>query len=221
MSNYSLITKKMILGVSGLVLFGFVVGHLLGNLSVFAGQDAINSYAHFLHKNPLLVYSTRVVLLINVSLHIYLSISITYTNRSANQRDYAVKNYLRTTFAASSMIYSGLIILAFIVYHLLHLTFGVLDTTHYGVLDDQNRFDVYTMLMKNLSKGYVALIYLTGLTALALHLSHALFSVCQTFSLIRRKQNIVKFQNASSVISVTIITGYMMIPITIFIGLIS
>lgn len=217
----SVVGKKIVLGFSGLVLLGFIIGHLLGNLSVFAGQDAINSYAHFLHQSKLLLYSARIFLLFNLVIHIYLSISLTLINKHAKQIEYEYSQNLRTTFASKTMIISGFIILAFLVYHLLHFTFGFINPDSYGLIDHKKRFDVYTMLVDNFTSTSIASIYVISLLCLGLHLSHAFFSVCQTFSITNTKDSIEKVHNASKVLSIIIIFGYLLIPISILLEFIS
>jgi len=213
-TNYSLIEKKIFLGFSGLVLLTFIIGHLIGNMSIFVSQDAINSYAYFLHKNKLLVYSARIFLLFNLMIHLYFSISITYINNKAKQTDYAVKNNISATFMSRTMIYSGFVILIFLIYHLLHFTLGVIDPCIY--LDNKERFDVYTMVYKGFSNGYISLIYIVSLLCLGLHLSHAFFSVCQTFSIISSAKMIKNTRFYSLVLSGIIVLSYIMIPISIF-----
>jgi len=220
-SNYSIVGKKILLGFSGLVLLSFVIVHLLGNLSVFAGQDAINTYAHFLHKNAKILNIGRAFFLVNSIMHVYLSISITLTNRSARQVQYISKNNIRTTFAASTMIISGIVILCFVIFHLSHFTFGLVSPESYGLLDSKQRFDVYTMIVADFSNIYISLIYFFALGCLGLHLSHAFFSVCQTFSIISTKEAINKFIVTSQVLSILITLGYVSIPFSIVFKIIS
>jgi succinate dehydrogenase / fumarate reductase cytochrome b subunit len=217
----SVVGKKIILGFSGLILLGFIVGHLIGNLAILAGQDAINSYAHFLHKNTLLLYFARIFLLINLITHIYLSISLTLLNKHAKQIEYTYHKNLRTTLASKTMIISGLIILGFIIYHLLHFTFGFINPHAYGLLDHKKRFDVYTMVLDSFSDPYISATYILALVCLGMHLSHAFFSVCQTFSITTTKYSINNAKNISNVISILIILGYILIPVSILFEIIS
>lgn len=220
-SNYSIVGKKILLGFSGLILLGFIVGHLIGNLSILIGPEAINSYAYFLHKNKMLIYCARIFLLINLFIHLYLSISLTLANSAAKQVDYVHKVNIRTTFASKTMIISGLIILAFLIYHLLHFTVGVIEPDSYGLIDNKKRLDVYTMVVNSFSNIYISLIYMFALICLGLHLSHAFFSVCQTFSITNTGKAIYKIRNASKIISIIIIFGYLTIPTTILFGIVS
>jgi succinate dehydrogenase / fumarate reductase cytochrome b subunit len=220
-SNYSIVGKKILLGFSGLILLGFIVGHLIGNLSILVGPEAINSYAYFLHDNKMLLYSARGFLLINLFIHLYISISLTLSNSAAKQVDYTYKANIRTTFASKTMIFSGLIVLAFLIYHLLHFTFGVINPDSYGLVDHKKRFDVYTMVISAFSNVYISLIYIAALISLGFHLSHAFFSVCQTFSITNTGKAIYKIRNASKIISAIIIFGYLLIPTTILFEIVS
>jgi succinate dehydrogenase / fumarate reductase cytochrome b subunit len=220
-SDYSIIGKKIFLGFSGMVLLGFIVGHLLGNLSVFAGEDAINSYAYFLHNNKVLLYTARVFLLFMLIVHIYFSFSLTFANHAAREKDYTCKQNLSSTFASRTMIYSGVMILVFIVFHLLHFTLGKIKPEFYGILDEQNRINVYYMLVQNFANPIIGLIYIFSMLCLGLHLSHAFFSVCQTFSIINTHESIHKARNLSIIASLIIIVGYISIPVTIFLKIIS
>lgn len=220
-SDYSIIGKKIFLGFSGMVLLGFIVGHLLGNLSVFAGEDAINSYAYFLHNNKILLYTARVFLLFMLIVHIYFSFSLTYLNNAAREKDYTCKQNINSTFASRTMIYSGLMILCFIVFHLLHFTLGKIQPQFYGITDDKNRVNVYSMLINNFTNPFISAIYIFAMLCLGLHLSHAFFSVCQTFSIVNTHNSIHKARNISVIVSAIIIVGYVSIPLTIFLKIIS
>merc|ERR1712032_52229 len=135
---------------------------------------------------------------------------------SAREKDYIAKQNISATFASKTMIYSGIAILVFLIYHLLHFTFGIINPIFYGITDEKGRFDVYYMVVRNFSNGFISLIYIISLLCLGLHLSHAFFSVCQTFSLINTHKAIHKARTISIVASIIIITGYILIPLTIF-----
>lgn len=216
-SNYSIIGKKILLAFSGLILLAFIIGHVLGNMSIFLGQDALNTYAYILTKNKLLLYSARIFLLFALVIHVYTSIFITLINNKAKQSNYIVKNSIRMSFASKTMIYTGIIILVFLIFHLLHFTFGYIDPNYFGLLDHKNRHDVYTMVVEAFSKKYISMIYVISLCCLGLHLSHAFFSVCQTFSITMTRESIYKSQKISKILSIIIISGYLMIPLSILI----
>src|ERR1051325_624560 len=117
--------KKFIMAASGAVLFLFVLGHLAGNLQIFLGAEAINRYGHFLQSNPELIWPARLFLLAMIGLHIWSAVRLTAENRAARPVPYATWNPTVATYASRTMMMSGLITLAFIIYHLLHFTFQV------------------------------------------------------------------------------------------------
>jgi succinate dehydrogenase / fumarate reductase cytochrome b subunit len=219
-NNYSVIGRKLFLGFSGLVLLMFIVGHLLGNLTFFLGRDAINNYAYFLHHNKALVYTARVVLLINLITHLYFSITITLINNAAKDVNYIVNRNMKTTFAAKTMIFSGLFILLFLIYHLCHFTFGWIDADFYGVYDSKNRLDVYGYVYHSFSNVFISLFYLSSLVCLGLHLSHAFFSVCQTFSITNSTQSISNVQKKGKILGGLLALCYMSIPLSVFLKII-
>src|SRR5207237_9250378 len=117
--------KKFIVAITGVVLIAFVVGHLLGNLQIFLGQDCVNSYAEHLRQLGPVLWIIRAFLLLNVLLHIFYTISLALENRRARPVSYKKKEHVKATFASRSMALSGLIVLAFIIYHLAHFTVRV------------------------------------------------------------------------------------------------
>jgi len=116
--------KKVVVAVTGVILFGFVIAHLLGNLQVFLGPEKMNAYARFLHENVELLWGARIVLLISVLLHIVATAQLAVLKSKARPIGYVRKVNAASSYASRTMIWSGPIILAFVVYHLLHFTFG-------------------------------------------------------------------------------------------------
>merc|ERR1712224_362088 len=126
-----------------------------------------------------------------------ISISLTLTNRAAREKEYIFQENTNASFASRTMIYSGFIILAFLIFHLLHFTFGMINPEFYGKVDNLKRFNVHLMLVNNFSDKYISLAYIGSLLCLGLHLSHAFFSVCQTFSIINTHSAIHKARKFS------------------------
>lgn len=179
----STVGRKILMAVSGLMLAGFITVHLMGNLSVFAGADAINIYAQKLHSLGPLVWVFRLVMLALFAIHIGIGVQLSMENRKATPDSYAIKTKLKTTFAAESMLYTGLILLAFLLYHLLHFTVQVTNpeiSAHNLPLDAAMRLDVYSMVVMSFQKVFISLVYIVAMCALFLHLSHGLSSWVQT-----------------------------------------
>ena len=215
------IGRKVVMAVTGLLMVLFVVGHLLGNLSIFAGPDGINAYAEKLHAMPAVVYATRVVMLAAVLFHLVISIKLTLENTEANPTKYAVDRSLKKTFASKSMIYTGLILGVFIVYHLFHFTVRAPFT---GAVvpppDALNRFDVYTMVVTAFGKAFTALAYLVAMISLFLHLSHGVQSTFQSLGLNNDKTQ-PGFIVFGKGLSAAFLIGYGAIPVAILVGILS
>ena len=163
------------MALTGLVLAGFVLGHMTGNLLMFKSPEAINAYAKWLHDNVTLLWTARTVLIISVFAHIWAGVQLTLENRAARAGGPAVEATRRATFASRTMPYSGVVILGFVVFHLLHFT---LKQVALGGVDFGP--DVYKMVVAGFSSKPVAVFYVVSMLLLCLHLSHGASSVVQT-----------------------------------------
>ncbi|HSH95333.1 MAG TPA: succinate dehydrogenase cytochrome b subunit [Roseimicrobium sp.] len=214
--------KKYVMALSGLALFGFVIGHLLGNLQVFGPPDLINAYAHFLKSKPLLIWGARLGLLATVAVHIYVAFKITAENRAARPVQYAAPKSNGATLAARTMILSGSVILAFIVYHLAHFTVllpginGVGDFSKLTtVLNGEKVPDVYGMMILGFQVWWVAAFYLIAQALLFMHLGHGLSSLFQSLGF-RDHVWWPRIQCVAKVASIAIFVGYAIIPAAIY-----
>ena len=215
------IGRKVVMAITGLLMVLFVVGHLLGNLSIFAGPNGINAYAEKLHGLPQVVWATRVVMLTAVALHIVLSIRLTLENRAAKPTAYAVDRRLRVTFAGKNMIWTGLLLGGFIAFHLLHFTVrSVPGLDIVQGLDGPGRFDVFSMVVAAFGQVATVVVYVVAMAALFLHLSHGIQSTFQSLGLNNAK-TMPGFLKFGSVLSVIFLLGYGSIPVAIFFGLIA
>ncbi|MBA3273863.1 MAG: succinate dehydrogenase cytochrome b subunit, partial [Chthoniobacterales bacterium] len=160
----SSIGRKIIVAATGVMLLGFVVGHLLGNLQIFLGPDWINSYAEHLRDLGPLLWLIRIFLLVNVVAHIYYTIRLTIDNRRARPEKYAQKDYVKATFASRYMWLSGLVVLAFIIYHLAHFTVQVVDP-RFALLkaDPLGRHDVYSTMVYGFQTWWVSAFYILAM----------------------------------------------------------
>jgi succinate dehydrogenase / fumarate reductase, cytochrome b subunit len=177
--------KKYLMALSGCALFLFVLGHMVGNLQVFMGPEAINRYAHFLQTTPELLWPVRLGMLTLVALHGLTAVRLWLENRSARPVAYACYSPLESTYAGRTMIVSGLILALFVLYHLLHFT---AQTTAINLTgqdfvtfhDAQQRHDVFKMMVVGFGQPWVAGFYVLGMVLLCLHLRHGLQAWCQT-----------------------------------------
>ena len=175
---HTTIGKKAVMAVSGAVLFGFVVGHMLGNLQVYAGPERINDYARWLHDNAGLLWGARAVLLAAVVAHVASAISLIRISKQARPQRYRQADLLAATIASRTLRWGGLVIISFVVYHLLHLTWGVR-----GIHPQFVEGDVYCNVVMGLSVPTTALAYIIANIALGLHLYHGSWSMFQTLGL--------------------------------------
>jgi succinate dehydrogenase / fumarate reductase cytochrome b subunit len=217
---HSSVGKKMIVAVSGIVLILFVVGHLLGNLQIFLGPDWINAYSQHLRDLGPLLWVIRIFLLVTVIIHIYATIDLAIDNRRARPDAYIDKQHVKATFASRHMVMSGLIVLAFIIYHLAHFTFRKTDPRFPLLkLDPLNRYDVYSMMVYGFQNYFVSAFYILGLFLLALHLSHGSSSFFQSLGLNDKKLT-PRLATGGRIFAWLLFVGYTSIPVAVLLGLI-
>ncbi len=218
--HFSSIGTKVWMALTGLIIFGFVIGHMAGNLQVFAGQETYNAYAHFLKHTPLLLWGTRVVLLASVIIHITTAITLTLANRAARPIAYTKKSWRKASFASRTMMYSGSVVLAFIIYHLAHFTLGLTNPEHFQLVDAAGRQDVYSMFVLGFQKPVVAMFYAIANILLGLHLNHGASSMFQTLGF-----NHPKYQpfidKIGPVTSTMIVLGNLSMPLAVQLGFIT
>ena len=167
--------KKAVMAVTGFILFGFIVGHLLGNLQIYLPPEKINNYARMLRAIPELLWVARITLLVSVILHIWSSVQLTLQQNAARPVKYVKKANLNSTYASRTMMWSGPIIAAFIIFHLLHFTFGTIHPG--GPFDVHN---VYNNVVTGFQVWPVSLFYIIAMVMLCYHLYHGLWSMFQS-----------------------------------------
>lgn len=206
--------KKVIMAVTGVILFGFVVGHLLGNLQIFLPPEKINNYAATLRAHPALLWIARITLLVAVVFHTWSSFQLWLLQREARPVSYVKKVNLHSTYASRTMAWSGPIILAFVVFHLLHLTFG---TVHPG-----GRFEthnVYNNVITGFQVWPVSLFYIIAMIMLCYHLYHGLWSMFQSLG-ISHPVYTPWIKLGAKIVAILIAVGNISIPIAALAGLI-
>lgn len=206
------IGKKLVMAVSGVVWLGYVIGHLLGNLQVYAGPERINGYSEFLHHSPVILWGTRALLAVALVAHVVASLQLTQQNLAARPVAYAVKRDIATSYAALTMVYSGPILLLFLLYHLAHLTFGA--TPHY-VFDEHN---VYNNVVYGFRIPWLSAIYVAAMAVLGAHLYHGVWSAFQTVGI--DHPSVGAWRRAfAAIVAVSIIAGYASIPLCVMTGI--
>jgi succinate dehydrogenase / fumarate reductase cytochrome b subunit len=210
--------KKYIMAITGLLLFLFVIVHMLGNLQVYIGRDAMNAYAALLKSKPALLWTARAGLFIIAVLHIFSALQLAAENRAARPQPYATGKPI-ATYASRTILVSGLIILAFIVYHLMHFTFGVTNPEFMEMHDPLARHDVYGMVISAFRNPWVSVFYIVSMGLLCLHLSHGVSSIFQSLG-IRRRKTLAAFNRFAQVSAIVIFVGNCSIPISILAGVV-
>jgi succinate dehydrogenase / fumarate reductase cytochrome b subunit len=207
------IGKKAVMAVSGAMLVGFLIAHLLGNLQVFLGPEVLNGYAASLRKIPALLWVARIGLIGAVVAHIWSAVQLIGQNSDARPVEYKVVTPNASTYASRTMRWSGPIVALFIGYHLAHLTFGV----GYAAEHPYSHHNVYNNLVYSFRQPVLALVYIVANILVAMHLRHGVWSALQTLGANHRKYNALR-ERASMAIAGLILLGNVGIPLGILLG---
>ncbi|MCS7062857.1 MAG: succinate dehydrogenase cytochrome b subunit [Methylacidiphilales bacterium] len=210
------VTLKWIMALSGLFLVGFVIAHMLGNLQIFLGRDAINEYARLLKSNAALLWGFRLALLAAAVLHVSAAIALIRINRAAAGSRYSVRDPLSASIASRTMALSGIVLLAFIVYHILHFTVMAFHP-EYHALDSQGRHDVYGMMVAGFSQPLIASFYILSMALLALHLSHGIGSIFRTVGFASKRIFIIG-SAIGYMVAAVLFLGFVSVPVSVWIG---
>ncbi len=216
----TMVGKKVVMAATGIVLVGFVIAHMLGNLKIFLGAQGIDAYAAFLRTmgEPLFPYSVllwvvRIVLLTCVALHITAAVQLTRMSRAARPHGYDTKESIATTYAARTMRWSAVILVLFIVYHLLHLTGGVVGFQP-GEFRD---LSVYHNVVAGFSVWYVSLFYIVAMACLCLHLDHGIWSLLQTLGW-NNARTTSTLRTLSRGVALAVFVGFISVPVAVLAG---
>ena len=215
----SSVGKKVVMALSGLILFGFVVGHLAGNLKIFQGPEKYNAYASFLRTvgapalgHGQLLWIARIVLLAAVLQHVTAALQLARMSLRARKTRYRRRNDLSFSYASRTMRWGGGILLAFVVYHLMHLTFG---NAHPGF----NHESPYYNVVSGFQVPWVSVAYVAAMLPLGLHIYHGLWSATQTLSV--RSPVIRRWRRPFAIgVAAAIVVGNISIPVAVLAGLV-
>ena len=222
MNNYwrglsSTVGTKFLVAVTGAILVVFVFGHMLGNLQIYLGPEAINSYAVFLQSKPGLLWMARLGLLTALIVHIWGISLLSLRNQDARPDGYALKKPVASTFSSRTMLPTGAILLAFIVYHLLHLTLGAIHPEYFHLTDELGRHDVYSMTILGFQEPLVSTFYILAMCFLGFHLGHGIASTFQTMGWSRPKLAPM-IELVGRIVALVIVIGNISIPVTALLG---
>jgi len=210
----STIGKKVVMGATGLIGLGFVIGHMAGNLQTFAGAEKLDAYGALLH-GPLheVVLLARVVLIAAVILHVTAAYQLTMLSRAARPVDYAMRKPQVSTLASRTLRWGGVLLLAFIVFHILHFTIG-------SVHPDYVEGRIYRNLQTGFAVKWVAVFYLVAMIALGMHLFHGAWSSMRTLGVARQTAHPIK-RYLPVVLAVVISSGFAAIPLAFLLGVLN
>lgn len=228
----SSVGAKVIVAITGAGLLGFVLIHMVGNLQIFLGQETLNNYAHFLKSVPEILWVFRLGLLTFFVLHVWLALQLRLRSRELRDTPYVYERKLVTTRSATYMLVSGLMVLAFIVYHLMHFTFGwttqvrIIDpATHAAAMgsvfqlrDARGYQDVYSMVIQSFQQPLISLTYIAAQLLLAFHLYHGASSLFQTLGINNRRIN-TALSYVGPLVATVIAVGNISIPVAVWTGI--
>ena len=216
----SSVGKKIVMAISGIFLFLWIVGHMLGNLKVFFGQEAFDHYAHGLKElgDPFLLqgqflWIIRFVMLAIIGLHMWSALSVYLQSRAARRLGYRKTDDLTFTYASRTMRWGGVILLVYIVYHLLHFTVG---SAHPQFVPGA----AYANLVIGFRNWWVSGFYVVAMLALGLHLYHGLWSACQTLNFNNPMLRDLR-RPVALMITLFIVLGFCSVPISVLAGIVT
>jgi succinate dehydrogenase / fumarate reductase, cytochrome b subunit len=206
--------KKAVMAATGGILVLFVVVHLLGNLQLFQGEEALNRYARFLRIEPALLWTARLVLLAAAVTHVVFGTMLFVENRRARPVSYSRQEPVQASIASRTMIYSGLIVMGFIAYHLMHLTFGSAEPSGYVF----QRHNVYRNVIAGFRNPYITSVYILGQILLYFHLSHGVQSMFQSLGLSHERYRRT-LASGGMALAFVVAAGNMAMPLAVLLGL--
>jgi succinate dehydrogenase / fumarate reductase cytochrome b subunit len=213
------IGKKAVMAITGFMLVGYVLAHMLGNLQIYSSNpNQINTYAAFLH-NPAsagLLWGARTVLLLAVVLHITAAVQLFFQNRAARPIGYVKKDDVPASYAARTMVWSGPIVAAFVIFHVLHLTVGAVLPLR-DVADNPITPDVRANVIAGFQNYGVSAFYIFAMILLCMHLYHGIWSMCQSLG-VSHPRYTRWLKKASAVLAILIAIGNCSIPIAVMAG---
>lgn len=205
------IGKKIVMAVSGIALVGFVCVHLLGNLNFFNSVEAMNAYARFLRIEPALLWVARAGLLVMVTLHIWASVQLALLNKMESRPvGYVKRKNVGSSYASRTMYWSGPIIFAFIVYHLMHFTWGVGGTAFEELHPSEN-------IVAGFSVPAISIAYIIAIGMLMLHLYHGVWSMFQTLG-VNHPRYTPWLKRFAKILSILLFIGFISVPVAVMLG---
>ncbi|HEY7315164.1 MAG TPA: succinate dehydrogenase cytochrome b subunit [Gemmataceae bacterium] len=217
----SSVGAKYIMALTGLGLMIFVIGHMSGNLLIYGGKDALNSYAHGLTEHPVLLWTARGGLLTIFLIHLLMAFRLTQEDQAARPIRYVHESTIQASWASRHMLLTGFVILGFVIYHLMHFTFGIaVDPGHFKSAlpqDPKQQADVAQMVVEGFKQPVIAITYIICQIFLGLHLWHGGSSWLQHLGLNGRGYDKL-VNNLGAVVALVVVLGNCSIPLVILMG---
>lgn len=201
------IGQKIAMAISGAVMFGFLIGHVAGNLQVFAGAEKINGYSQMLHETPALLWGTRLALVVSLLVHIRSAVSLYARRAEARPVPYTKKKHRASTLASRLMAFTGAGLLAFVVFHIMHFTTG---HAHHDFRDGEPFHNLVTAFQSPAIAGA----YVVAMLFVGNHLFHGLYSASQSMG-IASTRRAARIKTAAAVVAVLLAGAFALVPIAI------
>jgi succinate dehydrogenase / fumarate reductase cytochrome b subunit len=215
----STIGLKFIVGITGAGMFAFTLVHMLGHLQMFAGPDAYNTYAATLQGLGALKWLARAGLLAMIALHVWGTVTLTARNRAARPEAYQKDRKVEASLASRTMIYSGLFLACFVLFHLAHFTLGWTHPDEFALQDQLGRHDVYAGMVLAFQSPLMSLFYMVAVALLCFHLSHGVSSLFRSLGLMSPRFR--KLEEQFAIVSAwSIFLGFVSVPVAILVGVI-
>ena len=211
--------RKLIVAATGIVLIGFVIIHMLGNLSILQGPVSLNTYADWLQGHPL-KWIGRIGLLAAFLIHLVAALGLALRNRQARPVGYQQAEQLAATFASRYIALTGLLLIAFVIYHLLHFTLGQVQPEHAHLIDAADRHDVYSMVVYGFQNRIVSASYIVAMLVLGFHLHHGVSSLFQTLGINHESYSVMIRVGSLGLVAIIVI-GNCSIPVLVMAGVIA
>ncbi len=210
------IGRKLMMALTGAVLLLFVIGHLAGNMTIFVGPSVLNSYAHWL-QHSVMLWPFRILMLLMVGLHIVLGLELARENRNAAAGGSHYPGWFRHYVADHHMLWSGVAVLLFLVFHIAHLTLGGGMGALFTLLDENGMLDVYRRVVSGFQQPMIVLFYGLSMLMVGLHLHHVVRGLFQTLGFYHENW-IVLLERLSLAVTVVVVTGFLSIPLAVWAG---
>jgi succinate dehydrogenase / fumarate reductase, cytochrome b subunit len=215
------IGKKVLMAVTGLVLFGYVFLHMYGNLHIYEGRETYNAYAEGLRaigvpivSHGVALWVVRILLILSIVGHIWAAWQVTRQDWASRPIGYGQKKMIAATYAARTMRWGGVLLALFIVYHVLHFTTGTLYME-----GPFSRTDVYANVVNGFRNPIVSLVYIVSMIALGFHIYHGVWSMAQTLGWRSRVNNHL-WRGFATVMAIVIAGGNISVPLAIMAGIV-